>query len=166
MDRKHAHQPPEHAEETTQQGHTCRQRLREVAEVAPPSGVVAAFNTPTGEMVVVRRRIMLLDEHPVELTDSYYPAHIARGTLLAEPRKIPGGAITFLADLGDRPDHVQEDVSARAPSAAERQLLALGQDEWVLVLPRLVMADTRLPIEASVMTMIARGRHLRYQLTV
>jgi hypothetical protein len=37
---------------------------------------------------------------------------------------------------------------------------------WVLVLSRLVMNDSRLPIEASVMTMIAHGRHLRYQLTV
>lgn len=159
-------EPDAWAEETAQQGRTGRQRLREVAEVVPPPGVAVALNSPAGEMVVVRRRVMLLDEHPVELTDSYYPASIARGTGLAEPRKIPGGAITLLAELGYRPHHVQEDVSARAPSAEERQLLALGHDEWVLVLSRLVMADSGLPIEASVMTMTANGRQLRYQLAV
>lgn len=116
-------EPNAWAEETAQQGRTGKQRLREVAEVVPPSGVAEALNSPAGEMVVVRRRVMLLD-------------------------------------------HVQEDVSARAPSAEERQLLALGHDEWVLVLSRRVMADSGLPIEASVMTMTANGRHLRYQLVV
>ena len=159
-------EPDAWAEETAQQGRTGGQRLREVAEMVPPSSVAQDLNSPAGEMVVVRRRVMLLDEHPIELIDSYYPAHIARGTLLAEPRKILGGAITLLAELGYRPHRVQEDVSARAPNAEERQLLALRHEEWVLVLSHLVMADSGLPIEASVMTMTAQGRHLRYQLAV
>jgi GntR family transcriptional regulator len=117
-------------------------------------------------MVIVRRRVVLLDEQPVELTDSYYPASIARDTALAEPRKISGGAITLLAALGYRPHHVREDISARAPSAQERQLLALEHGEWVLLLSRVVMADGKRPIEASIMTMTAQGRHLRYQLAV
>lgn len=159
-------EPDAWTEETVQQGRTGRQLLREVREVLPPSRVAEAIKSPAGEMVVVRRRIMLLDEHPVELTDSYYPGSIARGTPLAEPKKIPGGAITLLAELGYRPRHVHEDVSAQRPSAEERQLLTLGHDEWVLVLSRLVIADGSLPIEMSVMIMVAQGRHLRYQLTV
>jgi GntR family transcriptional regulator len=159
-------EPDAWSEETAQQGRTGKQRLREVAEVVPPLSVAQALNSPSGETVVVRRRVVLLDEQPVELTDSYYPASVARGTRLAQPRKIPGGAITLLAELGYRPHQVHEDVSARPPNAEEQQLLALRHDEWVLVLSRLVMTDSRLPIEASVMTMTANGRHLRYQLTV
>jgi len=159
-------EPDAWTEEATQQGRSGRQVLREVTEVEPPSHVAEAIKSTAGDLVVVRRRIMLLDEHPVELTDSYYPGFIARGTPLAEPKKIPGGAITLLAELGYRSRHAHEDVSARPPSAQERQLLALGPDEWVLVLSRLVMADGSLPIEMSVMIMTAYGRHLRYQLTL
>ncbi|MGH3720671.1 MAG: hypothetical protein ACRDRI_17855 [Pseudonocardiaceae bacterium] len=65
--------------------------------MTPPPGVAAALSAPVREMVVVRRRIMLLDEHPVELTGSNYPAHMAHGTLLTEPKTIPAGAITLLA---------------------------------------------------------------------
>lgn len=153
-------------EEAAQQSRTGRQRLREVAEVVPPASVAEALSSPAGEMVIVRRRVMLLDEQPVELTDSYYPAYIARDTALAEPKKIPGGAVSLLAELGYRPHEVQEDISARAPSSQERQLLALEQGEWVLVLSRIVMADSKRPIEASIMTMTAQGRHLRYELAV
>ncbi|HWO68322.1 MAG TPA: UTRA domain-containing protein, partial [Umezawaea sp.] len=56
------------------------QRLREVAEVEPPREVAEALSVAEGELVVVRRRVMSLDGRPVELTDSYYPVAIARGT--------------------------------------------------------------------------------------
>jgi DNA-binding GntR family transcriptional regulator len=153
-------------EDAAGQGGTGAQRLREAAEVVPPPDVTAALKIPAGEVAIVRRRIMLLDGQPVELTDSYYPAAIARGTGLAEPRKIPGGATTLLTELGYRPHDAEEDVSARAPSADERRLLALEHDEWVLVLSRLVRDSSGLPVEVSVMTMIARNRHLRYRLSL
>jgi GntR family transcriptional regulator len=159
-------EPDAWTDEVSHRGRLGGQRLREVTEIAAPPSVAAALGSPPGETVVVRRRVMLLDDQPIELTDSYYPAYIARDTALAEPRKIPGGAITLLAKLGYRPDRVQEDITARAPSAEERQLLALQQGEWVLVLSRLMMTDDERPIEASIMTMTAQGRHLRYQLAV
>lgn len=157
-------EPDAWAAEATQQGRVGTQRLREVTEVVPPPKVAQDLNSSPGQMVIVRRRVMLLDEQPVELTDSYYPAHIACGTGLAEPRKIPGGAVTLLTELGYPADRIHEDVSARPPSTEERELLALCPGEWVLVLSRLLVARNGQPIEMSVMTMNAYGRHLRYQL--
>ncbi|MEN3308816.1 MAG: GntR family transcriptional regulator [Micromonosporaceae bacterium] len=154
------------ADEASQQGHTGTQRLVEVAELVPPPAVAEALHVASGEPVVVRRRVMLLDGEPVELTDSYYPASIARGTRLAEPRKIPGGAVTLLAELGYRPRRVSEDISARLATAEERESLALGADEWVLHLVRVATAENGQPVEASVITMIAKDRHLRYQLFI
>ncbi|MEV4316773.1 hypothetical protein [Actinocrispum sp. NPDC049592] len=63
---------------------------------------------------------MLFNEQPVELTDSYYPVAIARGTWLAESRKIPGGAVAYLTDLGHPARRVREDISARLATPQER----------------------------------------------
>lgn len=145
------------------------QRLLEVDEVVPPPGVVAGLQLDPGDLAVlavVRRRLMLLEDRPVELTDSYYPASIARGTGLAEARKIRGGAVTLLAELGYAPCRVREDITARPARVEERQSLELGEDDWVLVLTRIVLGSNGLPVEASVMTMVARGCHLGYELTV
>ena len=153
------------AEETDERKVSGGQHLREVAEVLPPATVAEALRLGPDELVVVRRRVMLVDERPVELTDSYYPTEIARGTALAEPRKIRGGAVTLLADLGYPAQRVQEDVSARPATSDDRRLLALADGEWVLVLARLVRSLNGRPVEMSIMTMTATERHLRYQVT-
>jgi GntR family transcriptional regulator len=159
-------EPDAWAEEAAQHERIGTQRLREVAEIVPPRRVTEDLGIPAGESVIVRRRTVLLDEHPVELVDSYYPAALARGTGLAKPSKIRGGAITLLAELGHRPLQVQEDVCAREPTREERELLRLDEREWVLVLSRTLLDDKGVPVEMSVMTMIARGRHLRYRLAI
>lgn len=108
---------------------------------------------------------MLFEDRPVEITDSYYPVTIARGTRLAEARKIPGGAVALLADLGHPPRHVREDVSARLATPDERTILQLGVESCVLLLARTLFTEKDFPVEASVMTMTADGRRLRYELT-
>jgi DNA-binding GntR family transcriptional regulator len=109
---------------------------------------------------------VLLDGRPVELADSYYPSSIARGTRLADQRKVPGGAVTFLAELGHRPAHVEEVVTARQASEQERHLLQLPEHECVLVLSRLSKASDGTPVEFIEMAMIAEGRYLRYHLSL
>jgi GntR family transcriptional regulator len=153
------------AQEAADHGHVGTQRLREVAEVQPPPLVAAAFQQSPAEPVIVRRRVVLLDDQPVELVDSYYPAAIARGTDLAEQRKIRGGAPTLLAELGHQLHHVVEDISVRFASTEDSELLALREPSPVLVLTRTSSSRDGQPVEVSVMTMLP-GRHLRYQLTI
>jgi DNA-binding GntR family transcriptional regulator len=117
-----------------------------------------------GAPVVLRRRLMLFDDHPVELVDSYYPATVALGTRLAEFRKIPGGAVALLAELGHPPRRVREDVSARLSTTDEQAALRLGSPSCVLLLARTLITENDLHVEASVMTMVADGRRLRYEL--
>jgi DNA-binding GntR family transcriptional regulator len=149
--------------ETAAHGQTGSQRLLSAGEALPPAAVAEALGVPGGEPVVLRRRLMLLDEQPVEITNSYYPRWLAAETALAEPRKIRGGAVTLLAELGHTPQRVREDVEARTATPEERELLSLGSDAPVLVLYRLVLSDR--PVEFSVMTMVAANRRLRYELT-
>lgn len=153
------------ADESARQGRLGTQQLREVAEVVAPDDVAEALGIERGERVVVRRRTMLLDHEPFELTDSYYPLSIATGTPLAEPRKVRGGAPTVLAEIGKQPSRVHEHVSTRPPTDLERDLLGLG-DQWVLVLFRTVMAEDGAPVEVSVMTMVPTGRRLSYELSL
>ncbi|MEV0416765.1 GntR family transcriptional regulator [Streptosporangium canum] len=157
-------EPDAWAEEAAQRGHVGTHQLREVCEVQPPHEVAQALNLSRGDAAVVRRRLVLLDGRPIELADSYYPVAIASGTPLAETRKIPGGAITMLAKLGYEPRETEEGVRARPATDQERQLLEIQPEEWVLVLTRILRTNDGTPIEATVMTMIADGRELRYKM--
>ncbi|MFC7708570.1 UTRA domain-containing protein [Micromonospora lupini] len=152
--------------EAAQNGGVGTQRLLDVSEIVPAAELAAALNLDTGETVVQRRRLMLLDGQPVELTTSLYPATIARGTGLAELRKIRGGAVTLLAELGYRPRQVSEDVYTRRATDDERSLLELSEDDWVLGLTRVLSTDDGLPVELSVMSMTPGGRRLRYQSSI
>ncbi|MCZ0984023.1 UTRA domain-containing protein [Streptomyces diastatochromogenes] len=146
--------------EAAARGRQGGQRLLEAGEVEPPDLVRAFFGLGPGELAVVRRRLILLDGKPTELADSYYPGHIALGTPLAEPRKIPGGAVTLLADLGyEAAEEFEEDTVAENASPAQCELLGLPAGKAVQVLTRFVTSTTGEPMEASVMTMT---RHHRY----
>ncbi|MGX1913582.1 GntR family transcriptional regulator [Streptomyces phaeochromogenes] len=137
------------------------QRLLSVEEVDPPEPVRAFFGIDLGEKVVVRRRLILLDDLPVELADSYYPTHIARGTRLAERGKVPGGAITLLAELGHVPEaEPLEDVAAAVATISQCNDLGLPTGSPVLILTRFTRSATGEPIEVSIMTVT---RHLQYR---
>ncbi|MEU7587091.1 UTRA domain-containing protein [Micromonospora sp. NPDC049230] len=152
--------------EAAQHGGVGTQRLLDVTEIVPTAELAEALQLDAGAPVIQRRRLMLLDERPVELTTSHYPATIARGTGLAELRKIRGGAVTLLAELGYRPRRVSEDVYTRRATDAERSLLQLRDDDWVLGLTRVLSTDDGLPVELSVMSMTAEGRRLRYESSI
>lgn len=150
------------AEEAQQQGARGTQKLVAVEEVSPPGQVAQALTLRDGEPAVIRRRVMHLNGRPVELTDSYYPPGIARGTRLAEHRKIRGGAVTLLADLGHAIRSVEEDVTVDVLDEAAAGALELPAGEPALVLTRTSRAADGRPVEVSVMTM-PRGAHLTYR---
>lgn len=150
------------SEEARQRG---GQRLAEVGEVTPPREVANALRLSPSEKATVRRRIILLDGDVIELADSYYPLSIARGTALAERRKIKGGAPTLLADLGYRPRHVAEDLEFRLANEHERTALALPDGASVLTLLRTTSTDDGNPYEVQLMVMKA-PRRLHYEIEV
>lgn len=149
------------AREAARRGRRGTQRILEVEEAVPPEEVATALGLPAGEPAIVRRRVMHLDDVPIELTDSYYPAGIARGTRLADPRKIPGGAVSLLATMGHEVRSVTEDVQVDAASPRACRELFLAEGAPVLLLTRTSFDADRRPIEVCVMTMV-RGTHLTY----
>jgi GntR family transcriptional regulator len=148
------------------QGRRGTQRIVRAGEVPAPAEVARLFGIPEAEPVVVRRRLMLLDYEPNELTDTYYPAAIARGTGLAGTAKIPGGAVTLLARLGHVGVLVCEDVTAAMPDEEERQALRTSPEEPVLRLTRVTLDRDDRPIQVDRMVMPALRQQLRYEIRI
>ncbi|MCF4123001.1 UTRA domain-containing protein [Antribacter sp. KLBMP9083] len=154
------------AAEAAAQGGAGTQKLVAVGEVPAPDLVARLLGLEAGEPVVLRSRVMLLDERPVELVDSYYPAAIAGDTLLAERRKVPGGAVSHLTQLGYPPRRAVEDVTARLATQAEIEELGLAAPACVLEIARVILSDDDVPVEATFMTSPADSRRLRYEVAL
>lgn len=152
-------------EEASRRGLRGSQRIVHAGEVPAPPEVAAGFGVSEGDTVVVRRRVMLLNGSPVELTDTYYPVGVARGTRLAETTKIPGGAVTLLASLGFETQQVHEEVYARLVSTAEREALDLAHGDPVLCMTRVTEGGAG-PFQVDVSVFPAAGQRLRYDLRI
>lgn len=151
---------------TAEAGRIGTQDLRLVEQSVPPNDVADALNLSPGELAILRSRAIHLDGQPIEIADSWYPLSVAQGTPLAEPRKIRGGAVTLLTDLGYTPHEAREDISVRASDADEAHELNIPEGDPLIVLFRTTLTSSGMPFEVAVMRMVAAGRHLRYRLTV
>lgn len=147
----------------TQQGGT--QEILAVFEDIPPREVAEALRIG-GCSAVCRRRLMHFDGEPFEIVESWYPQDVATGTALAAPRRVKGGAVTLLAEMGYVGTEFTEDVFARVPTEAESDLLALcpdGSESAVLELRRTSYASDGAPFAHEVMVRIP-DRRQRYRI--
>lgn len=157
-------QPDAWSEEASAAGRSGGQVIRGAGLEVVSAEVASALSLPSGARAVVRRRTMLLDGRPVELTDSWYPQQVGAGTALAAPGKIRGGAVTLLAALGYTVHEAREDISVRGASAEEAVLLEMPVGSPVIVLFRTCLTKAGIAFEVSVAVMPAEGRRLRYRL--
>lgn len=140
------------------------QQLTEVGEVAAPDDVGGLLGIEPGTTVIVRRRVMLLDDEPVQLADSYYPLDLVYGTPIAEPRKLPGGTVAALERLGLELGDFEEHVTARAAAPDERQALRLADGVPVLILTRTTYTTDGRSVEVSQAILAADRHQLTYRL--
>jgi DNA-binding GntR family transcriptional regulator len=146
-------------------GRRGTQRLLDVRTLTPSDEVRAALALGEGELAVVRSRLMLLDDVPVEIADSFYPASLAASTPLAAPAKIKGGAVAVLASLGRAAASVIETITARLPRPDELDNLQIGPTEPLLVLMRISLDKGGLAVEYAVNRMVAgRTEPLEYRM--
>ncbi|MFB4196379.1 GntR family transcriptional regulator [Streptomyces carpaticus] len=154
------------SQEAASRGHSGTQRIVRAGETTAPAEVAEALGLTAGTTVVERCREILLDGRAVELTRTYFPVGIARGTALATTRKIRGGVVALLADLGHAPHVVREEVHARMPDAHERATLELGPSEPVLHLLRHTLDRDGLLFQVDVSVFAASTQRLRYEMRV
>ncbi|MEV0899594.1 GntR family transcriptional regulator [Actinoplanes sp. NPDC049802] len=140
-------------------------QLLEVAERPAPAQVALAFGIVTGTPVLCRHQMLVLDGEPAELVWAYYPAEVARGTALAEDRRMPGGSPRVLAALGHPLRHAIDQVSVRPATVAEFLALRLAGDIPVLRQFRIAYTGDDRPIEVTVMVKAGQQFEIRYELS-
>ncbi|PRY24043.1 GntR family transcriptional regulator [Pseudosporangium ferrugineum] len=138
--------------------------LLHVGEVPAPAQVAAAFGLEAGTPVVVRQQLLSLDGQPAELVWSYYTTEVARGTRLAENRKIRGGTPAVLAELGFPLRNAVDQVLARLATVDEFIALRLPEDMPVLRQLRVVFTEEQRPIEVTVMVKAGQHYEIQYEL--
>ena len=143
------------------------QKLRAACRVEAPNWVAHSLGIRPPASVVARRRTMYLNDQPVELTDSYYPLEVAGQTPLERAGRIPGGAVTLLAELGYVAHHADEavDLDARATND-EAELLGIAPDARVVRIRRIVKTAADTAFEAMEIVMIPTGRTLHHRVLV
>ncbi|MFG3499483.1 GntR family transcriptional regulator [Streptomyces sp. NPDC047928] len=149
--------------EAAKHGTRAESTLLEVVEAVPPADVRALLGLAADETAVLRRQVLTIDDEPVELVTSYYPVAIARGTAMAEHRRIRGGTPTLLAELGFPPRLSVDRVSARVPTQEQATALRMPGDLPVLRTLRVVYSDRDRPIEATVMVKAGHLYELQYE---
>ncbi|MFG2709638.1 GntR family transcriptional regulator [Streptomyces goshikiensis] len=146
-------------------GTTAHSTLLKVGEVTPPADVAAMLGLQEAVSTLLRRQLLHIDDEPAELVCSYYPLDIARGTPLAEARRIKGGTPTLLPELGFPPRLSVDRVSARVPTQEQCRALRLPSDLPVLRTLRTVLSDAGRPVEATVMVKAGHLYELQYEFT-
>ncbi|MEV6979824.1 GntR family transcriptional regulator [Sphaerisporangium sp. NPDC051017] len=129
-------------------------KLLKVAEVQAPKDVAAALGEAR---TVLRYRLMLRDDEPVEVSWSYYPLSLVAGSALTRPGRIHGGAPAVLAQLGYPEREFTDHLSVRPPTTEEAETLELPEGIPVFRQFRVIYSDADRPIEASI---LIKGGHL------
>ncbi len=109
--------------EAATQGQHATQKLLAVEETPAPTEIAARLKLPPGVPVIVRRRLFVVDDEPMQLCDGYYPTDLFQGTAVAEPGRIKGGVHALIEDpegpVRARVTRFIEDLDVRLPVPAE-----------------------------------------------
>jgi len=139
----------------------------EIGHVVPPDEVAEKLETEPDEKVVSRRRLMLdADDNAIEITTSYIPLSIAKGTPLERSTKLSGAMPTALKRLGFPPRDCKEWVTGRMPTSEEARTLKIPSGVPVLQTLRLTKTDGGRPAEVLLIVFSAERYELEYDLPI
>lgn len=150
-----------------EQGQCPAQRLLEVSTIGAPPEVAMHLGVEENTPVVVRRRLFLVEDQPVALCDSYYPADLAVGTAIAEPRLIRGGALAVIEDpagpIRRTAARSVDELTSRIPTRAEIDQLRLSPGVPVVRVLRTIYDTQGAPLEVQDSVAAADRHKFRYE---
>lgn len=146
-----------------QKGMTGRSELLGVEEVVPPAAVREAFSLGDEGTALLRQQVLYLDDQPCELVEVYFPLDLARGTPIAENRKIKGGAGRVLQEAGLPPLRCVDKVAARWPTPEQARALQMPTKLPVLRQFRVTYSVDDRPIQAEIMAKAGHLYELQYE---
>lgn len=128
-------QVPPYAGELLDELETAQVTLLQAGPVLATNRVAAALGVEVDTPVISRRRLVVAEIGPVELSTVAVPVETAAGTKVGKPAAIGGGLLEHLASAkGIEFDHATQRISARHPTAEEADLLQVGRRDVVLTL--------------------------------
>ncbi|MGL5830481.1 MAG: UTRA domain-containing protein [Angustibacter sp.] len=137
--------------------------LLEVSAVLPTVDIQKALEIDSLQKAVLRKRVLLHQGAPIEISCSYYPLYLAEGTALMRKAKIRGGAPSVLADLGYSQDRFTDRISARLPTTEELEILNIPDNVPIIRQFRVIYSEENRPLEVSVLVKGGHLYELRYQ---
>lgn len=127
-----------------------RQVLTEVGRSPAPPEVADAFGVADGTPLVVRRHLVRTQDAPVELGASWFRVEDAGGTSLEEERAFGRPLYQEVEEVtGRRYAYATDQITARQPTRAEAEALAIRPDTPVLHLLHVAYDERHRPIEVA-----------------
>ncbi len=133
-----------------------------VYQARAPGRVARALDIQPQDTVWIRDRRYVVEETPVQLAISYFPADLVAGTRIVEPNPGPGGVYARLAELDYGPARFTEEIRARMPLPEEVQRLGLSPGTPVIVVGRTALTEAARPVEFNEMILDAASYVLQY----
>jgi GntR family transcriptional regulator len=137
----------------TKQGQRPAQRLLAVATISAAPEVAMRLDVEENTPVVLRQRLFLVEDQPVALCDSYYPADMAQGTAITEPRLIRGDALAVIEDpagpIRRTAARSVDELTSRMPTRAEIDQLRLSPGVPVMRVLRTIYDTQGTPLEVQ-----------------
>jgi DNA-binding GntR family transcriptional regulator len=145
--------------EAERQGITAERRMLYIGLEPASEHIAACLRVQPGEDVVARRKLMTANGIPVRIATSFFRADLFGDTRMAEPEFVRPSLQVALADLGYNFGRAEENLTARAPTAFERETLELDPGEWVVQIVRASYSTEDTPVHC-LETICSAARHV------
>lgn len=146
----------------TDVGSASRQVLRVRTEL-PDEEIRGALGLAEGEQVVVRQRLLLVDEAPLMLGFYVFPLALVDGSPIAEPEDVPQGTTRVLLEMGVPLRRWTDEVTWRSPTPEEAALLAVPRGIPVARVLRVNHDPEDRPVRVYVLVLPGDRHLLRYE---
>jgi GntR family transcriptional regulator len=133
-------------------------RLLGVEVTDPPAEVVERLGLEAGELVLVRRNLLLVEDEPVGLVDRYFPLRVAQSTTVEQANRV---ARTAPAE----PERVVEELRLRMPSPVEERQLGMSKGVPVVRVLRTSYDAAGGAVEAAEFVLVGDRHVLVYEIS-
>ena len=147
---------------------TISYQILHIGPERPPSDAAQKLGLAEGETALLRKRLMLRDDEPVEIEWSYYPDSVITGTALDQPQHQRDLATepTVLAALGWQQHGLMDEIQVREPTTEELQTLELPDEIPVMRTLRTITDASGKVLEVTVMITSGHLYGVRYYQTL
>ncbi|MFD8348107.1 GntR family transcriptional regulator [Streptomyces coelicoflavus] len=137
--------------------------------VPAPEGIAERLGIAPGDLCVTTRYEFLAGGQPVQLSESWEPLALTKGTPVALPESGPlagQGVVERMRSLGIVVDTVVEVPRPARATREQANLLGVGPGDLVLLIERTMYDTVRRPVETADMVVPDRYREVVYEFGV